>query len=537
MQGRAHRPAVVAGHPQLTTRASFARLRVGLVLTLALLGGCAETPPPPAAIDASARLFARAYTEVMEYYVEPRTAKQVALPALERIATLDPALSVTASGGEIVVQEGAVVVLRVAQPADRDPRGWGVATSAALHGAKAASPTLAALADDRIEQVVFAGLTASLDRFSRYADPGQARDEHAARDGVDGIGVTIDSSHRQMRVGTVVPGGPAARGGVMPGDLLVEIDGAPTATLSRRDVLQRLRGPAGTRVALSLKRDGTAELLHRTISREFLVVPTVIGGRDGNIAILRVSSFNQHTTDSLQDELARLRQQMGEAQRGIILDLRGNPGGLLDQAISVADLFLDGGPIVATRGRNSASSEAFDASLGDVAAGLPMVVLINGGSASAAEIVAAALQDSGRAVVIGSPSFGKGTVQTQLRLPNDGELTLTSARLYAPSGYLLHEHGVVPDLCTAGLPDRFDGVEPLLEHRISIMFGRAPRRQTLDEAGWTGLRRACGTDSGEHPAETRAALRVLGDPVLYAALAHDEKSTLAARPVPAKDTR
>jgi carboxyl-terminal processing protease len=529
---------VVAGRPQLkTSAATVAWRRLGLVLLLAALAGCAETPPPPTAIDASARLFARAYTEVMEYYVEPRTAKQVALPALERLATLDPDLSVAATGGEIVVQEGPVVVARVVQPLDRDPRGWGVATSAALHGAKAGSPTLAALSDDRIDEVVFAGLTSSLDRFSRYAGPEQARDEHAARDGVDGIGVTIDYSHQQTRIATVLPGSPAARAGIAAGDLLVEIDGVSTSTLDKRHVVQRLRGPAGARVALSLRRDGATELFHRTISREFLVVPTVIGGRDGTLAVLRISSFNQHTTDSLQDELARLRQQMGDAQRGIILDLRGNPGGLLDQAISVADLFMNGGRIVATRGRNSASSEVFDASPGDIAAGLPMVVLVNGGSASAAEIVAAALQDSGRAVVIGSPSFGKGTVQTQLRLPNDGELTLTSARLYAPSGYLLHEHGVVPDLCTAGLPDRLDGVETLLQRRISLMFGAAPHRQALDEAGWKRLRGVCQSDSGEHPTETAAAERILADPALYAALARDERSTVAARPVPAKTLR
>lgn len=473
----------------------------------------------------------------MEYYVEPRTAKQVALPALQRLTTLDPEIKATATGSEIVIHEGTAAIVRIAQPADRDPYGWGAATSAALNGAKAGSPAIGALSDQRIEQVVFAGLTSSLDRFSRYADPQQAREEYAARDGVDGIGVTLDDSQPQMRIARVLPGSPAARAGIARGDLLVEIDGASTSTLGKSAALQRLRGPAGTRVALALKRSGAASLLHRTVFREFLAVPTVIGRRDGNIAIFRVGSFNQHTTDSLQDEFARLRQQMGSAQRGIILDLRGNPGGLLDQAVSVADLFMEDGQIAATRGRNSAASEVFDASPGDIAAGLPIVVLADGGSASAAEIVAAALQDSGRAVVIGSPSFGKGTVQTQLRLPNDGELTLTSARLYAPSGYLLHEHGVVPDLCTAGLPERFDGVDSLLQHRISTLFGGVPRRQALDEAGWRRLRSVCPSYSGGDSTETAAAERVLADPALYAALMQDDRSTIAARPVPPKNFR
>jgi carboxyl-terminal processing protease len=537
MQGRAHRPAVVARHPHLRAGAAILVWRRAAVVLALVVSGCAEAPPPPAALDDSAQLFARAYTEVVEYYVEPRTAKEVAMPALEQLAKLDPDLSVTASSSEIVVRESTTVIARVAQPPERDPRGWGAATSAVLHGAKTGSPFLAVLPNDRIEQTAFTGLTASLDRFSRYATPEQARDEHTARDGVDGIGVTIAITQQQMRIVSVLPGSPAARAGIATADLLVEIDGVPTTTLSRSDVVKRLRGPAGTRVALALKRNGQAALLRRTLSREFLVVPTVIGGHDGMIAILRVSSFNQHTTDSLQDEFAKLRRQMGDKQRGVILDLRGNPGGLLDQAISVADLFMDSGRIVATRGRNSASSEVFDASPGDIAAGLPMVILVNGGSASAAEIVAAALQDSGRAVVLGSSSFGKGTVQTQLRLPNDGELTLTSARLYAPSGYLLHEHGVVPDLCTAGLPDRLGDGEPLLPHRISALYGRMPRRASLSEAGWTTLRGVCKADSVEHPAETEAAERIMENPAFYAALAHDERSAIAARPVPTRETR
>jgi carboxyl-terminal processing protease len=529
---------VVARRSQLTTGAVHPAPRwAGLVLLLAVLGGCAEaSPPPPIAIDPSARLFARAYTEVMEYYVEPRTARQAALPALERLATLDPDLSVATSRGEIVVREGGAVIAHIVQPPDRDPRGWGIATSAALRSAKSGSPAMAALSEGQIEQVVFAGLTGSLDRFSRYADPDQVRDEHAARDGVDGIGITIDASREPMRVATVLAGSPAARAGIATGDLLAEIDGVPTTTLSRFEAERRLRGPSGTQIALAVKRNGITELLHRTISREFLVVPTVTGRRDGSLSVFRISSFNQHTTDGLQDAFARLRQQMGDAQRGVVLDLRGNPGGLLDQAILVADLFIDSGRIVATRGRNSASSEIFDATPGDIAAGLPMVVLVNGGSASAAEIVAAALQDSGRALVIGSSSFGKGTVQTQLRLPNDGELTLTSARLYAPSGYLLHEHGVVPDLCTADLPDHLSGVEPLLQHRISVMFGRSPRRPELDEAGWTRLRGSCRGDAAEHPAEMQAAERILADPSLYAALSANERSTLAARSLPPKDS-
>src|SRR5262249_52074259 len=150
--------------------------------------------------------------------------------------------------------------------------------------------------------------------------------------------------------------------------------------------------------------------------------------------------FNHQTTQNLADQILAARRAMGTGLRGVVLDLRGNPGGLLDQSVAVADLFMTDGPIVSTKGRNPDSVQFYRAAPDDILAGLPIVVLVNGGSASAAEIVAAALQDSGRAVVVGSASYGKGTVQTVLRLPNDGELTLTWAKLISPAGYTLHEH-------------------------------------------------------------------------------------------------
>jgi len=208
--------------------------------------------------------------------------------------------------------------------------------------------------------------------------------------------------------------------------------------------------------------------------------------------------------------------------------MRGNPGGLLDQSVSVAGLFMSNGRIVSTRGRNPGSLQIFDAASSDIAGGLPMVVLINGGSASAAEIVAAALQDSGRAIVVGSASFGKGTVQTVLRLPNDGELTLTWARLITPAGYILHEHGVVPNVCTSGVSDDEQSIATVISQSAAINAGALRPRVTLDEPGWLRLRGTCPTQSGDHEIEVETAKRLLVDPSLYAHIIHVEPPSVAA---------
>ena len=210
--------------------------------------------------------------------------------------------------------------------------------------------------------------------------------------------------------------------------------------------------------------------------------------------------------------LAGERRQSGGRLAGIVLDLRGNPGGLLDQAVSLSDLFIHDGPIVSTVGRHPASHQYFAASGHSVAAQIPIVVLINGGSASSSEIVAAALQDSGRAVVIGSSSYGKGTVQTVLRLPNDGELTLTWARLVTPAGYYLQTHGVVPTLCTSDLGDDETSLQRGLQRAGAIghvSAGGLRSRGGLDERAWSDLRQSCPARQTRPAVDLKLAERVL----------------------------
>ncbi len=281
----------------------------------------------------------------------------------------------------------------------------------------------------------------------------------------------------------MLPGGPADLAGIRAGDTIVAIDGQPTAGRSQSDVIHLLRGPVVSTVGVGIARPSSAQNRYYRLQRTLIVELTVTLSRDKDLGIFHISSFNQNTTQQLVEDLDTLERQTRPKLVGIVLDLRGDPGGLLDQAVSLSDVFITKGPIVATVGRNPASRQFFEASGDSIAPQIPIVVLDNGGSASASEIVAAALQDAGRAVVVGTASYGKGTVQTVLRLPNNGELTLTWAQLVAPAGYLLHEHGVVPTLCTSDLGDDDQSVQTALQRasgfsEVFSPFGRTPTCDT-----------------------------------------------------------
>ena len=492
----------------------------GLVLTLLALAGCAAPGSLPA--DAEAQLFTRGLDEIADLYIEPVGSRQLALSAIARVSRLDSELQVrdgigTGSAGPLALSHGGRDIGLYAMPADTDSRGWGELLATLIAAGKHASPRLAALSQDTTDQVAFDGMTAALDRFSHYSAPKVARDQRAARDGFGGIGVTLDTASDIFRVTAVTPQSPADRAGIRPEDQIVAIDGVATAGRSHEEIVRQLRGPVGSAVAVSIVRPGTAQPGDHLLQRALVIVPTVTASRDGDIAVFHIASFNRSTTQRIVEGLTEIQQQAGGHLAGIVLDLRGSPGGLLEQAVNLADLFIPAGPIVSTVGRHPASHQYFAASGAGVAARTPIVVLINGGSASAAEIVAAALQDAGRAVIVGSSSYGKGTVQTVLRLPNDGELTLTWARLVTPSGYFLQTHGVVPTLCTVDLGDDERALAIGLQ-RVSARSAAglpARPRAALDEGAWSELRRLCPARRTSPGIDLKLAERVLADPKLY----------------------
>ncbi len=505
---------------------------------LVALAACAERQAMPS--DPVGRLYARGLDEITDLYISPVSSRQLVLAGAARFSRLDRNVSVTETPGpertQIVLSYNGEEAGAFSVPSRDEPHDWGALMGRLVATAKSVSPTVAALSEDQIDKTLFDGITGALDRFSRYAAPEAARDQRAIRDGFGGIGVTLDPSNEEFRITAVTPHGPAELGGIRADDRLVAIDNLPTAGRSQSDVVHALRGPILSPVEVTIYRPAIARKRNYHLQRELVILPTVNVSRDGGIVVLQVASFNQNTTQQIVEALGSVKREMGPRLRGIVLDLRGNPGGLLDQAVSLSDVFIANGPIVSTVGRHPASRQFFEASGDSVVPQIPVVVLINGGSASSSEIVAAALQDVGRAVVIGSTSYGKGTVQTVLRLPNDGELTLTWAQLVTPSGYLLHDHGVVPNLCTSDLGDDDNSLQIALQRAAGSpnTSSVAPRpRAALDERAWSQLRHSCPARQGDHQIDIKVAKLLLADSLLYSQAAHviTPSQYLAAAPV------
>ncbi len=293
------------------------------------------------------------------------------------------------------------------------------------------------------------GMLTSLDPHSSYLSADAADDMRVKTRGeFGGLGIEVTQEEGFVKVVSPIDGSPAAAAGMESGDFVTHVDGESLLGLTLNEAVDLMRGPVGSEITITVVREGEAEPLDVTITRDIIKLTAVRARTEGDSVVLRVTTFNDQTYPNLEDGLAKEIEAAGGLGNinGIVLDLRNNPGGLLSQAIKVSDAFLDKGEIVSTRGRDAADGERFNAEKGDLAQGKPIVVLINGGSASASEIVAGALKDHRRAVVIGTKSFGKGSVQTVMPLRGDGAMRLTTARYYTPSGRSIQNLGVSPDI-------------------------------------------------------------------------------------------
>ncbi len=293
------------------------------------------------------------------------------------------------------------------------------------------------------------GMLGSLDPHSSYLSPDKFRSMQIDTSGeYGGLGIEVTMEDGFVKVIAPIDDTPAARAGVESGDLIVAINGQPIVGQSLDDAVKEMRGEIGSDITISILRQGQEEAFDVTLTRELIQPRTVVSRvEEGNIGYVRISNFNERTTDRLEDALDEIRREAGGRPEGLVIDLRNNPGGLLDQAVSVSDLFLTGGEIVSTRGRRDSDIQRYNARSGEEFRGVPVIVLINGGSASAAEIVAGAIQDRGRGRVLGITSFGKGSVQTVIPLGGDrGALRLTTARYYTPSGRSIQSTGIEPDI-------------------------------------------------------------------------------------------
>jgi carboxyl-terminal processing protease len=303
--------------------------------------------------------------------------------------------------------------------------------------------------EEKLIRSAINGMLTSLDPHSSYLPPEDFNNMQVQTRGeFGGLGIEVTQENGFVKVVSPIDDTPADAAGVMAGDFITQVDGESTLGMSLDDAVDLMRGEVGSKIVITIVREGTDEPFEITIVRDKIKVKAARGRLEGNSVVLRLTTFSDQTFVNLQSELKSKVEEAGGMNNvnGFVIDLRNNPGGLLNQAIMVSDAFLEKGEIVSTRGRGSQDSDRVNARPGDLAKGKPIVVLINGGSASASEIVAGALQDHRRAVVIGTRSFGKGSVQTIMPLQGDGAMRLTTARYYTPSGRSIQALGVSPDI-------------------------------------------------------------------------------------------
>ena len=319
------------------------------------------------------------------------------------------------------------------------------------------------------------GMLASLDPHSTYLPPKNFEDMRVQTRGeFGGLGIEVTMEEGLVKVVAPIDDTPAAEAGVQAGDFITHIDGESVLGLTLSEAVEQMRGAVGTEIKITIAREGAEEPIDITIVRDVIKIRAVRARVEGDVGVIRVTTFNEQTYENLVEGMEQVRDELGGEQnvKGYVIDLRNNPGGLLNQAIAVADAFLDKGEIVSTRGRDPRDSERHNAEAGDLAEGKPIVVLINEGSASASEIVAGALQDHRRAIIVGAKSFGKGSVQTIMPLSGQGAMRLTTARYYTPSGRSIQALGIEPDI--------------LVERRAIAEAEEADSRFTRSEADLRG---------------------------------------------------
>ncbi len=307
------------------------------------------------------------------------------------------------------------------------------------------------------------GMLASLDPHSSYLDARDFQNMRQTTDGeYGGLGLTVTTEDGAVKVIAPTDDTPAARAGIKAGDYITHLDGELIYGSSLTEAVDKMRGAPGSSLKLTLVREGETKPIELTLRREVIQIKPVKWETRGNVGVLRISTFNKQTGEATRAAVAGIEKKLGANLAGIVIDLRSNPGGLLDQAIEVSDVFLDKGEIVSQRGRGKSDIQRYYAKDGDLTGGKPLVVLVDEGSASAAEIVAGALQDHRRAVVLGQRSFGKGSVQTLIPLSQDTALRLTTARYFTPSGRSVQEAGIEPDVAVPQLSDATRADRPRL---------------------------------------------------------------------------
>lgn len=301
--------------------------------------------------------------------------------------------------------------------------------------------------DKEVIENALNGMLSSLDPHSSYMNEKSFEEMQVSTRGeFGGLGIEVTMDNGFVKVVSPIDDTPASRAGIQPGDYITHIDNVPVVGMTLNDAVDKMRGKVGSSIELIVRREGVQDPLIIKLVRDIIKIQSVRSRVEGNAGYIRITTFNQNTESGVLKAIDDIKGKLGSKLTGYVIDLRNDPGGLLDQAIAVSDLFLEKGEIVSTRGRHESDTKRDNATPGDVTDGLPLVVLINGGSASASEIVAGALQDHKRAILLGTRSFGKGSVQTVIPVPGHGAIRLTTARYYTPSGRSIQAKGIQPDI-------------------------------------------------------------------------------------------
>ncbi len=465
-----------------------------------------------------AEVFASAFTFMAPRLLEPEPIPTLAVWALGGLTVLDSRLQPALRDGALRLGFAGQTLAAVTAPGAGDATGWGAAVATLTRAGWDAAEPVRRAGTQGIVQAMFGALCSHLDPYSRYAPPSEADADRVHRDGLAGIGVRLAARNGGVVVQDVAPDGPAAAAGLHAGDRLLAVDGTAVPGADLAAAAELLAGPEGTQVLLTL-RSARAGKRDVAVERALLPPRTVSAERRGDVLVLHVSTFGIDTgaqmAEALADALAAPRRP-----RGVVLDLRGNRGGLLRQAVAAAETLLADGVVATTAGRDPAAAHSFVAHGVDLAAGLPVVVMVDGFSASSAEIIAAALADQHRAVVLGSSTLGKGLVQTIATLPDGGELLVTWSRVMAPLGWPLQGLGVLPQVCTSlGAPAlarqmmRLErGIQPMAHALARHRAARPP----LSPNDILEIRSACPAAPGQE-SDLAAAHRLVLDPPAYAA--------------------
>ncbi len=454
------------------------RSALALLLVLFTVPGWAAAPVKDRfGIEMANAVFTAALDFIAPRTLEPVTVQELAMWGLHGITTLDAALTPNLADGIVTLRKGVVVLFERAAPAPNSAESWGALVAELTASAWTASPVIQNGGDQVVITAFFDELFNHLDPYSRYVAPDAADEDRARRSGEAGAGIALAQKGASYVVQTVNADGPAAQAGIVAGDLIVAVDDQPTQGEEPETVFGWITGLEGTDVGLTVRsRNGHV----RKVELERVVMPpeTVFGSRVGEIVTLRVTGFSSDTDQRFGRELGRQFGRGGAAPvKGIVIDLRGNRGGLLRQAVAATDLLLKTGVIATTAGRSPQAAHQWRASVDDISTGKPVVVLVDGRTASAAEIMAAALADQGRAVVVGTSTLGKGLVQTISTLPDGGELFVSWSRVLAPSGWPLQGLGVLPQVCTSLGPDQLTDQLESLSHGELVLAGALQRHR------------------------------------------------------------